>query len=252
MATTTTKLGLRKPDPNPTTGDFVDPANDLNNNWDKIDNAFGTAICTSTTRPSTPFVGQQAYETDTIAQIVCISTGPAVWRYTTVPQVASVSARNALTVYAGLRAFRFDIGVEQYYNGSVWLSTGPTRLNAVATGDLPIGTADGDIPGATLTFTTASANALARVRGDFDFRLTALGTGYCYGSLYVDGVRQTKQALYSTGAIETREPGSMGWDITLASTGSHTLKLSGHKDINSGTAWFAGAGSQISIELIQI
>ena len=60
MATTTTKLGLIKPD-------FVDVVDisQLNTNANKIDAAAGFTICTSTTRPSTPWSGQSIFETDT-------------------------------------------------------------------------------------------------------------------------------------------------------------------------------------------
>lgn len=60
MATNTTKLGLIKPD----YVDVVDIA-DLNSNADDIDAAVGFTICTSTTRPSTPWSGQAIFETDT-------------------------------------------------------------------------------------------------------------------------------------------------------------------------------------------
>jgi hypothetical protein len=65
MATTTTRLSLRKPDPNPTTGDFVDAQADLNNNWDNLDGKMPFVICTSGTRPGAPFQGMQIWETDT-------------------------------------------------------------------------------------------------------------------------------------------------------------------------------------------
>jgi hypothetical protein len=60
MATNTTKLGLIKPD-------FVDVVDisDLNTNFDDIDDAVGSTIVTSTTRPGTPFAGQVIFETDT-------------------------------------------------------------------------------------------------------------------------------------------------------------------------------------------
>ena len=60
MATTTSRLGLTKPAAN-------DPVSidQLNANFDKLDAAIGDAICTSTTRPSSPFTGQKIYETDT-------------------------------------------------------------------------------------------------------------------------------------------------------------------------------------------
>lgn len=40
MATNTPNLQLRKPDPDPVTGDDVDINLDLNDNWDKIDTAY--------------------------------------------------------------------------------------------------------------------------------------------------------------------------------------------------------------------
>lgn len=65
MATTTARLGLRKPDPDPVTGDFINPALDLNDNFDKVDAASGAIACTSGTRPGSPYNGQMARETDT-------------------------------------------------------------------------------------------------------------------------------------------------------------------------------------------
>ena len=60
MATSTTKLGLTKPD-------FVDVVDitDLNSNADDIDAAVGFTICTNATRPASPFTGQSIFETDT-------------------------------------------------------------------------------------------------------------------------------------------------------------------------------------------
>ncbi len=64
MGTNTARLALFKPDGNPTTGDDVD-VDDLNDNSDKIDAAAGFTICTSSTRPASPWDGQPIYETDT-------------------------------------------------------------------------------------------------------------------------------------------------------------------------------------------
>ena len=64
MGTTTTRLGLFKPDPDPVTGDDVDVV-DLNDNSDRIDGNIGYVVCTSGTRPGTPWQGMPIYETDT-------------------------------------------------------------------------------------------------------------------------------------------------------------------------------------------
>lgn len=67
MATTTTRLLLRKPDPNPTTGDLVNVTTDISDSMDKLDATAGFTICTSGTRPtgSDRWDGRQIYETDT-------------------------------------------------------------------------------------------------------------------------------------------------------------------------------------------
>lgn len=67
MATTTTRLLLRKPDPDPSTGDFINVVTDINNSMDKIDAAIGVTVCTSGTRPTGAdrWDGREIYETDT-------------------------------------------------------------------------------------------------------------------------------------------------------------------------------------------
>ena len=65
MATSTTKLGLTKP----AYTDVVD-VQDLNTNADLIDAASGMTICTSSTRPGSPWSGQIIFETDTLGSFV--------------------------------------------------------------------------------------------------------------------------------------------------------------------------------------
>lgn len=50
MATSTNRLSLRKPNPDPLTGDVVDAEQDLNENWDKIDEAIGAEPVTEATK----------------------------------------------------------------------------------------------------------------------------------------------------------------------------------------------------------
>lgn len=67
MATQTTRLLLRKPDPNPSTGDFVNVVTDINDSMDKLDATAGKTVCTSGTRPTGAdrWDGREIYETDT-------------------------------------------------------------------------------------------------------------------------------------------------------------------------------------------
>lgn len=73
MATTTTRLGLRKP----AGTDLVNVSADLDANYDLIDAVVGFTNCTSTTRPSSPFTGQGIRESDTGAALVSNGSSPA-------------------------------------------------------------------------------------------------------------------------------------------------------------------------------
>jgi hypothetical protein len=65
MATTTTRLGLTKPD----YSDNVD-VDDLNDNMDDLDAVAGAVMVTSSTRPASPFDGEFIFEKDTSASYV--------------------------------------------------------------------------------------------------------------------------------------------------------------------------------------
>jgi hypothetical protein len=107
MATNTTRLGLIKPD-------YVDDVDiaDINSNMDDIDSAVGATICTSTTRPGTPFTGQLIFETNTDKFLVW--TG-SVWE----ESVGGAEALNDLTdvTITGSTANRV-----LRYNGSAWVN----------------------------------------------------------------------------------------------------------------------------------
>jgi hypothetical protein len=70
--TLTTRLGLVKPTPG--TGELVDVIDHLNTNWDKVDASISMTICTSGTRPASPFDGQLIRETDTRRVLVWNAT----------------------------------------------------------------------------------------------------------------------------------------------------------------------------------
>ena len=60
MGSKTPKLGLELS----TEAEIVD-INELNDNFSRLDLQAGTRVCTSTTRPAMPWVGQTIFETDT-------------------------------------------------------------------------------------------------------------------------------------------------------------------------------------------
>jgi hypothetical protein len=96
---------------------------------------------------------------------------------------------------------------------------------AAANGNLSCTTTSlADVPGATITFTTTHANVVCTVTGIFDITAVAVGST-ATGHLSVDGSDQSAQAIYQSAANNGRSTVSQCWTITLASSGSHTLKL---------------------------
>jgi hypothetical protein len=137
MATNTTRLGLIKPA-------YTDPVDvaDLNNNMDDIDSAVGATICTSTTRPGTPFSGQLIFETNTDKFLVW--TG-SVWE----ESVGGAETLNDLTDVTITSAANNQL---LRYDGTNWVNT------ALASAQLPTGTVLQVLSAArTTSFTTASA-----------------------------------------------------------------------------------------------
>lgn len=123
-------------------------------------------------------------------------------------------------------------------------------LEAVASSDFTIpATTPADVSGATLTFTTATTNQTCIVDVVWDFRCTVTGTGYCYGEVVVDGVLDSRKTLFVVQAAETRMPGCFRKKFILASAGSHTIKLQGHKDSGSGTALFCAGTTVLSVSV---
>jgi hypothetical protein len=122
----------------------------------------------------------------------------------------------------------------------------PTELEQECTADYTITGAYGDVTGATITFTTSVTNAVVIIQGDFDFRLTATGTGYCYGAVMIDGVRHARQRLFLFQSTETREGSPLRIKATLAAAGSHTIKLQAKKD-SVGTALFCANSTYLAL-----
>lgn len=114
-------------------------------------------------------------------------------------------------------------------------SSFPLVYQGDATAALTLSTTSTDITGATVTFTTSKNNCPVVITCCYDMRITATGTGYCYGQVAVDGVTNAKQALFVAQSAETRVAQSFTFYTTLASSGSHTIKLKGKKD-SVGTA----------------
>jgi hypothetical protein len=109
--------------------DVIDP-DDISYTTNLLD-TYIDRVCTKATRPSTAWVGLRVWETDTAAGIVCVSVGPIVWRYFTIPAVANAAGRNALSpVHTGMTCTRVDKGWTEVYDGTAWRTVGTVAVTA--------------------------------------------------------------------------------------------------------------------------
>ncbi|MEO3923017.1 hypothetical protein ABGB07_03925 [Micromonosporaceae bacterium B7E4] len=130
----------------------------------------------------------------------------------------------------------------------------PVTYEAAASSSLDItdSTTISDITGASVTLTTAAANAIAIVDGTFDCNvITTNASTLMLGRLNVDGSDQTAQATY---AMDTALRGTVTqtWRVTLASAGSHTLKLRGSLSAASGRGVFTFQNTKIQIMILEV
>lgn len=108
----TTKLGLEKPNP----GSEQFSRTVINTNWQKIDDAMGVIICTSATRPSTPWNGMRIFETDTELYYTRVA---GAWSFEGA-KILATAVRPTTGLHNGLTIYRTDKAFQEIYNGSVW------------------------------------------------------------------------------------------------------------------------------------
>lgn len=106
----------------------------------------------------------------------------------------------------------------------------PVRIiGARSTKDVMLSTSSQDVTGTAMTFLTYNANAHMHVTAtaDFDSQAPFTSTTICVGELYIDNVVQAGQILYQIKSSDDRATVAQTWSLTIASAGSHTIKLTG-------------------------
>lgn len=120
MATSSTRLGLRLP----AGSDTVTRALDIVGNFEDIDAAVGYVICTSGTRPGSPYAGMAIHETDTHNRLVYDATGGGSWVHypgSVVAALADVQGK-----YSGLAVVLSTTNIVYRWNGSAWVTMAST------------------------------------------------------------------------------------------------------------------------------
>lgn len=108
-------------------------------------------------------------------------------------------------------------------------------LLAACSTNVDLTTTEVDITGATITFTTRRANARVLIFGSFYFSVLTANNNIGQGKCSIDGTVQTAFANYTgDNLVPNRGNSSQNWIATLASAGSHTIKLRGVMTAGSG------------------
>lgn len=111
-------------------------------------------------------------------------------------------------------------------------------VTAAASSNLTPTTTTTDIPGATVTITTQVANTKVFVAASLDCQVQNMSDAII-ALLNVDGVDQGSPQVLFGGSVAAaafiRGSQAQSWVITLASAGSHTLKLRGARGSTGGT-----------------
>lgn len=118
--------------------DNVDVVNDFNVPWATLDTVLGTQVCTSTTRPSSPVVGQLIYESDTGYVRKYLTSD--VWQ-TVGNAVNTSSTRPTSNILAGDEEYETDTGSSRTWSGSAWSNA----LNRGTASALPVNPLQGDV-----------------------------------------------------------------------------------------------------------
>ena len=115
----------------------------------------------------------------------------------------------------------------------------PYLVSAQASGGLTVTTTTpADIPGATITITTANPNASVMVTGVFDTAVVTGGASVASGTCVVDGATQNGIAPLQLVTVGLRASVPQVWNVTLPTAGNHTIKLQGALSAAAGQATY--------------
>jgi hypothetical protein len=130
----------------------------------------------------------------------------------------------------------------------------PVTYEAIATALLTMTTATpADVPGASVTLTTAAADAAYTAVAVFDAEVLATSASVLMlGKLVVDGTSQSGVAVYGMDTLD-RATVVMTWTGTLGSAGSHTLKLQGNLTASLATGGrFNQGDTKITVTITEV
>lgn len=124
----------------------------------------------------------------------------------------------------------------------------PTLLSAACTlGLTQTTTTPADIPGCSITLTTANPNASVLVIGVFDISVVTGAAAVAVGNCVVDGSAQNGEATQQLVTTGLRQTVSQVWNVVLATATSHTIKLQGALTANAGSATYNSTHTTLTL-----
>lgn len=250
MATTTTRLGLTKP----ASTDLVDVAV-LNTNFDKTDAAAGAYVCTSTTRPATPYAGQIIYETDTDQSFVWDSA-TSTWNVLVPGATVCTSSSRPGAPVAGQTIYETDTKMTYVYASGAWAPV----INTKAVGTMAsIEVADATARDALFTSPAQGDRVFRTDRqceeiyfGLYNVSTNVSGAAVAgwypapnqavfSGTATKSTVNATVETVGATGYLYTELADAFGWHSTSTNTDRITPNVAGIYRVTATVAWGTGA-----------
>jgi len=239
----TTKMALRLPQ-----GDELWDFGNYNFNFEKLDDFFGTVICTSVTRPSTPFPGMMIYETDSRFTYVRNAANNAWIQMGQIPSISSTAS--ILAPYTGQIVFVTTGNVFMRYTGSTWtpqsLFTHSANNTVSASESSSSGSfADLTTVGPSVTLTSVGTQALVMWRAQVFSNVVSASynpPATCYMGFTISGATtRAASDSDSMAAACTNASGGFqlsGMQLVTISAGTNTYKSVYRVVSNTGT-WAA-------------
>lgn len=121
----------------------------------------------------------------------------------------------------------------------------PYVVSAAASSSLTTGSSTpADIPGATVSITTAQPNAVVLVMGVFDITAASAAAVAAIGTCLLDGALQAGEAHHVINTASSRETVAQNWNVAIPTAGPHTIKFQGA--CGGGSAVFNSAHTTLT------
>jgi hypothetical protein len=125
----------------------------------------------------------------------------------------------------------------------------PAVYNGPASGTVAASSTNVDVPGATVTFNTVAANAVAHCYWVTDFDLSGATTTIGTSRLLLDGVTASaKTSTYEAEVATDRSSVAQMDQYTIATPGSHTIKVQATTPANMTV----GLQTSLRVEVVEI